>query len=132
MPSNSNPGEALTVLPLKPPRLKMYILILESVPLEKAINSNAHASLACYLKFRDDPVMKEWLAISFAKVTCKVNAAEFAKAKECEDICVITESSLGGQEVAVAFKPRYEWPNVVKYAKLYKVEPEPDSKPAGT
>lgn len=112
--------------PPKVKRLKMYILIHEDVPVEKAINSNAHASLACYLQYKQDPGMQTWLATSFAKVTCRVNEAEFQKAKQCENITVITESSLGGREVAVAFCPRedHEWPNVVKFAKLFKVRQE--------
>jgi hypothetical protein len=37
---------------------KMYILIPDDIPLGHAINSAAHASLACYLQFKDDGDMK--------------------------------------------------------------------------
>lgn len=104
-----------------PKKLRMFTLVKDTIPPGFAINSTGHATLACYLKFQDDPVMKEWLAHSFSKVTCKVNEAEFEKAKQCEGIVVITESALDRQEVAVCFKPRYEWPNVVKFAKKWTV-----------
>lgn len=104
--------------------LKMYTLVLDDVPFEKAINSVGHATLACYKAFEKDEWMQRWLTESFKKVTCKVNAKEFEAAKKCEKVIVITESSLGGRDVAISFcpRPQNEWPNVVKYAKLYRAE----------
>lgn len=100
--------------------MKMYILVKETVPLGFAIVAVAHASLAAFLKFKDTDTIKEWIAGPFYKVVCKVNEKEFNRAKEIEDNVVITESSLNGEEVAIAFKPRETWPNEFKFFRLYK------------
>ncbi len=99
--------------------MKMYILIKDSVPSGVAVVAAAHASLAAYLKFHDSPEVAEWLAGPFYKVVCKVTPTEFEKAKDFIDYVVITESRLDNQEVAIAFKPRKEWPNIFKYFRLY-------------
>ncbi len=100
--------------------MKMYILIKDSVPLGFALVVSAHASLATYLKFQDSKGVKEWLSGPFRKTICKVDEAEFDCAKEVTDHVIITESALNGQEVAIAFKPRYEWPKAFKFFKLYR------------
>lgn len=100
--------------------MKMYILIRDDVPQGFAVLAAAHASLAAYLKFRDTPEVAEWLSGPFYKAVCRVSEAEFAKAKEYEDHVVLTESALEGREVAIAFKPRAEWPKAFKFFKLYK------------
>jgi hypothetical protein len=100
--------------------MKMYLLIKESVPLGLALVAAAHASLACYLRFRDTPEVAEWLAGPFRKAVCKVTDEEFERAKACADHVVLTESALGGQEVALAFKPRHEWPAAFRYFRLYR------------
>ena len=98
----------------------MYILIKDSVPLGYAIVAAAHASLAAYLKFRDSEEVPRWLAGSFRKAVCKVSAEDFEKAKAVADHVVLTESALDGQEVAIAFKPREQWPKSFKYFSLYR------------
>ncbi len=100
--------------------MKMYILIKNSIPIGKAIVAASHASLAAYLKFEDRDEVKEWISGPFYKTVCKVNDAEFEKAKETSDHVIITESSLGDDEVAIAFKPREEWPKPFKFFSLYK------------
>lgn len=100
--------------------MKMYILIKEDVPLGNAIVAAAHASLAAYLKFQSLPEMQQWLSGPFYKVVCKVNASEFERAKAEPDHVLLTESSLGGAEVALAFKPRAEWPKNFKYLRMYR------------
>jgi len=100
--------------------MKMYILIRESVPTGFAMLAASHGSLACYLKFRDTPEVAEWLSGPFYKAVCKVNDREFEKAKELGDHVVLTESALDNQEVALAFKPREEWPKPFKFYRLYK------------
>jgi peptidyl-tRNA hydrolase len=101
-------------------KTKMYILVREFVPSGKVPVATAHASLACYLKFKDHPDMVEWLSSSFAKVVCTVTDAEFEKAKEEKDSLVITESTLDGQEVAVVFVPRKVYPKGFGFFRLYK------------
>jgi hypothetical protein len=98
----------------------MYILVRESVPLGFAVLAAAHGSLAAYLKFRDSPEVATWLSGPFYKVVCQVSAEEFERAKAVGDHVVLTESALGGQEVAIAFKPRTEWPKAFKFFKLYR------------
>ena len=98
----------------------MYILIKESVPLGYAMVAAAHASLAAYLKFRDHDDVQHWLAGPFRKAVCKVSAEDFERAKAVPDRVVLTESALDGQEVAIAFKPREEWPKAFKFYELYR------------
>lgn len=100
--------------------MKMYILVKESVPVGFALVAVAHASLAAYLKFQDSEEVKTWLSGPFYKTICKVTDKEFEIAKAFPDSIIITESALDGQEVAVAFKPREEWPKAFKFYKLYR------------
>ncbi|MBM3464050.1 MAG: hypothetical protein FJX76_18295 [Armatimonadetes bacterium] len=100
--------------------MKMYILIRESVPLGHAVLAAARASLAAYLKFRDSDEVAQWLSGPFYKVVCKVTDEQFARAREVEDHVVLTESALDGAEVALAIKPREEWPKAFKFFKLYR------------
>ena len=76
----------------------MYILLKDSIPEGFAVLAAAHASLACYLKFQDDNDTQSWVSGTFYKVICKVNE----------------------KEVAIAFKPRNEWPKAFKFYRLYK------------
>lgn len=103
-----------------PPKLRMYILIRESVPTGFAVLAVAHASLAAYLKFKDTSEGAEWLSGPFYKAVCKVTDDEFARAKETPDHVVLTESALENQEVAVAFKPRAEYPKAFRFFKLFR------------
>jgi hypothetical protein len=98
----------------------MYILIRESVPTGFAVLAAAHASLAAYLKFADTPEVKEWLSGPFYKAVCRVSDEEFERAKETPDHVVLTESALAGQEVALAFAPRAEYPKAFRFFKLFK------------
>jgi hypothetical protein len=102
------------------PPMRMYILILESVPVGFALVAAAHASVTAYLKFQDTLEAEEWVDGPFYKTVCKVNDAEFEAAKDVPDHVVITESALNGQEVALAFKPRDEYPQAFKYYRLYR------------
>jgi peptidyl-tRNA hydrolase len=99
----------------------MYILVLNNVPLGHAMNSAAHASLACYKKFETDPDVIDWFENSFKKVTCKVSKQELLKAMSEEGKFVkITESALGGALTSVAFCPRKTWHKCFSYLPLYK------------
>ena len=98
----------------------MYVLVKESVPLGFAMVAAAHAGLAAYLKFQETPEVREWLSGPFSKAVCKVSDEEFERAKQCPDHVVITESALAGAEVAIAFKPREEWPGAFRFFRLYR------------
>jgi hypothetical protein len=100
--------------------MKVYILIRESLPTGFALLAAAHASLAAYLKFQDSPEVQEWISGPFFKVVCKVNDQEFEQAKSFPDCVVLTESALDNAEVALAFKPRREWPNAFTFYRLYR------------
>jgi len=100
--------------------MKMYILVKDNVPAGIAIVAAAHASLAAYLKFSEHENVKEWLSGSFYKVVCAVNSKEFETAKSFDDSVVLTESSLGGAEVAIAFMPRNEWPKPFKFYRKWQ------------
>ena len=100
--------------------MKMYVLVKESVPVGLAMTGACHAAVACNNKYRDTPELQAWPNGTFYKVVCKVNDTEFEKAKSIEDNVVITESSLDGMEIAIAFKPREEWPKMFKFLRLYR------------
>ena len=100
--------------------MKMYILIRESVPTGFALVAASHASLAAYLKFKESPEVDQWLSGPFYKTICKVSDTEFETAKSFDDHVVITESALDGAEVAIAFKPREEWPKPFRFYSLYR------------
>ena len=101
----------------------MYILVRDDVPLGFAMVAVAHASLACYLKFRESPDVAAWLDGPFYKVVCRVDAREFERAKQVDDHVVLTESALDGREVAIALKPREAWPNWFRFLRLYRSAP---------
>lgn len=103
--------------------MKMYILVRDDIPLGAAMVAVAHASLAGYLKFQNEPEVQEWLRGPFFKVVCMVNAKEFSNAKKVVDHLVLTESALGNEEVAVVFKPRHEWPKMFRFLRLYRSQP---------
>ena len=100
--------------------MKMYILFHETVPVGFAVVAAAHASLACYLKFKDHPDVKSWLNGPFYKAVCSVNDTEFESARTLEDCVVLTESALDGRDVALAFRPRKDWPKAFRYFELFK------------
>ena len=102
--------------------MKMYILIRDDVPLSFAALAAAHASLATYLAYRDEPDMIEWAfgGEPFYKVVCRVNETEFERAKTFDGGVVMTESALGDREVAIGFKPRKDWPKPFRFYALYR------------
>lgn len=99
---------------------KMYICIKQSIPSHKAIAA-AHGSLMCHLKFQDKPLYQDWLKNSFRKVVCEVSDAEFEALKSVEDYIIVTESGLGGMEIAIVFSPRLNWPKNFRFFPLLKV-----------
>ena len=100
--------------------MKMYILVKKSVPKGLGINSVGHAALMAYLKFQDHPDTKDWLKNSFRKVTCRVSDEEFEEAKKIKDVAIVTESDYNDEEVALAFRPRIEWPKMFEKLRLFR------------
>jgi peptidyl-tRNA hydrolase len=99
--------------------MKMYILIKRDVPDKFVPVIAAHASLACYKKFENDPLMTEWIKGIFTKVVCVVNEKEFDNAKSEEKNVVLTESMLDNKEVALAFCPREVYSKQFKFFKIW-------------
>ena len=102
--------------------MKMYICIKDDIPVGVAMNSAAHGSLMCHLKYHGTANYETWLNKSFKKVTCMVTPAEFAMLKNVSDNIVVTESRLDGKEVAVVLAPRpdTDFPEFVGLLKLWK------------
>jgi peptidyl-tRNA hydrolase len=99
---------------------KMYILVRDSIPAGFCALGAAHASVACYVKFKDIPEVQDWLKNSFRKVVCRVSDAEFDEAKRLDkDHVLITEDAINDEEIALAFRPRADWPQPFKSYKLF-------------
>lgn len=104
-------------------KTKMYILVPDDLPPGYEMVAVAHASLQCYLAYKNTPNMIEWLSTSFRKVVCKVTREELETSQlGCPDSIVTTESSLDNKKVAISFCPRpaEEWPEKFKYYPLWK------------
>jgi peptidyl-tRNA hydrolase len=99
--------------------MKMYILVKDDVPGKFVPVITAHASLACYLKYRDNEDMQQWINGIFKKVVCKVNNTEFENAKNEDKNVLLTESALENEEVCLAFCPRKEYSKQFKYFKMW-------------
>jgi peptidyl-tRNA hydrolase len=106
--------------------LKAYIVVHEEAPLGLAMVAACHATLAMYLKFRDMTETQTWLSPlngGFRKVVCRVTGEEFAGLKQKLDELqgvLMTESAWDGREIAMAFRPREDWPDEFKRLRLYK------------
>jgi len=100
--------------------MKMYILVRNDVPVGHQVNCVGHATLGCYLQFRNDPDTQDWLEYSYRKVACSVSYSDFMKAKRlCDDWVVAREDALNYQEVALAFRPRLEYPEEFSAFRLF-------------
>ena len=105
-------------------KLKMYILVRESIPIGTAVVNVAHASVACLRKFEHEKLMAEWISGPFYKVVCSVSDKDFEAAKKLEQHVVIREGNYGDEEIAIAFCPRWKWPRKFKYFRMYGAEPK--------
>jgi hypothetical protein len=107
--------------------LKLYIAVLDQVPDHMVPVLVSHAVLGAHLAFcwRPDrsPTLdyEEWLDCSFRKCVVKVNEKEFEKMRALPSVYEAHENTtLGGKKSCLVLAPREEWPNVVKFAKLWK------------
>lgn len=126
-------AEGQETLPHCSRNLKMYILLKTRVsPLEPDVYSTskvrpgtlatvaAHASLACFIKYQDQPEMQRWIQSNSVKILCSANDATFEQAKQYPCHVVLTEYSLEDAEVAIAFAPRERWSSFFKTLALYR------------
>lgn len=97
----------------------MYIIIKSGVSDKMVPVITAHASLACYLKFKDNEQMQTWINGIFKKVVCLATESEFEKLKNESDHVLLTESALENREVCLAFCPREEYPKPFKFLKMW-------------
>lgn len=98
---------------------RMFILVREKAPTGWAVNGVGHAALMCYLKWKNDPEMIDWVKKSFRKVTCIVSDEEFDLAKKAGNYVIFKENDLGGMVCTMAFKPRKKYPCYFNGFRLY-------------
>lgn len=113
-----------------PSSLKLYIAVLDDVPDFMVPTLVAHAMLGAHIQFyknityqSKDSLLeyKNWLVSSFKKVVLRVNNKEFNKIKMLEDVYLAHENStLNGEKSCAVVCPRYDIPNVLKFAKMWK------------
>ncbi|OHD21938.1 MAG: hypothetical protein A2Y38_00040 [Spirochaetes bacterium GWB1_59_5] len=99
---------------------RMYIILKAGLEPGMAVLSAAHAAVSATLAFRDQPETQQWTSGIFYKVICEAYEKEFEEAKKLGPHVLMTESSLGGKEVALGFPPMSDPPKRFKYFRLYK------------
>ena len=102
---------------------KLYIAVLDGVPDHMVPCVVAHAVLGAHLQFDGvNEFYDDWLAHSFRKVILKVNQKEFNKIlSEADDWHSCHENSVcEGRECCIVVAPQAEYPNVLKFAKMWK------------
>lgn len=109
--------------PTQPQPYVMYIVAKDTLSPGMLALACAHASLACHLKFGEEPEMKVWVTSSFRKKVCIVNDGEWknilhlAQTQELKHQ-VMTESRLDNAETCMVFAARRDWPKAFKYLRL--------------
>lgn len=109
---------------------RMYILVRESIPLGKAINSVAHGAIGANDLWQHIDEYQKWKALSYRKITCKVSDREMQviyKSMKEHEIPYLeqTENSLNGEHTLTVVFPidRRRIENDLKpfnYLRLYK------------
>ena len=107
-------GESVVQKPLK-----MYILLLDQLPLAAALAASATAAVQCYEAFADDSVMQEWVSGRFAKSVCAVNERELASAQDTPGH-VLIRNEASGQVLGLAFCPRQKWPGHFGFYRIFR------------
>lgn len=113
--------------------MKLYIAVLDEVPDHMVPVLVAHAVLGAHIEFEDiylenqgDYILnkcayRKWLKDSFKKVVLKVNRKEFEKIKQIPYAFLAHENStLNGEKSCAVVCPRTEYPNVIKFAKMWQ------------
>jgi len=100
---------------------KEYILIKENVPPYFVPVICAHASLIAHLEWHAVPYYQYWLAHSFRKAVCSISEEDFEKVRFWPIAKrIVTESALGGKDVAIVLAPTKELPEEVRKFALWK------------
>lgn len=102
------------------PHLKMYILVRKRAPVGVGTVNAAHVAVMAVLKFKNDPDTKKWLNPGpFYKVVVSVTDKQWKAAKRVPGHVLIKEDRWGDREVAMAFKPRLNWPKAFSEFPLF-------------
>ena len=105
--------------------LKLYIAVHDDFPDYMVPTLVAHSILAAHMKWYSiidigNPYLN-WLTYSFKKVVVRVNQKEFDKISQMEYIHLGHESrTIALKPGCIVVCPRQEYPNVLKYAKMWK------------
>lgn len=106
---------------------KLYIAVLDEVPDHMVPVLVAHAVLGAHMWFTTEapePEMicwSDWLDHSFRKVVLKVNRKEFHKIITLNGVFTAHENTtLNAEKSCAVVCPRAEYPNVIKFAKLWQ------------
>lgn len=102
--------------------LKLYIAVLDEFPDHMVPTLVAHAVLGAHFMYQDHANYKDWLKHSFKKVVLRVNQKEFNKilASDLPCFTAYESSCLNAREACIVVRPVLEYPNVIKFAKLWQ------------
>ncbi len=105
--------------------LKLYIAVLDEFPDFMVPTLVAHSVLGAHMRFEANGQYEDWLKNSFKKCVLRVNTKEFNKILLLPEVYVGHENNtLGGMPSCIVVSPREEYPNVIKFAKLWKPKHE--------
>lgn len=99
---------------------KLYIAVLDEFPDYMAPTLVAHAVLGAHLTFELKKDYEDWLDNNFKKCVVRVNQKEFDKIAALPDVYLAHENrTLEARKACAVVCPRAEYPNVLKFAKLW-------------
>lgn len=100
--------------------LKLYIAVHDEVPDHMVPVLVAHSMLGAHLLFESYFAYRDWLKYSFKKVVLRVNQKEFDKIVKIDQIYLGHENTtMNGERSCIVLMPRSEYPNVIKFAKMW-------------
>jgi hypothetical protein len=102
-------------------KIKQYLVLRPSISPAIATIGVAHGVLASYLKWKDDPIVQEWVGGVFYKCICQArDMNEWEAIKKWPNNIIMTESSIGNIEICIVFKP-FVWnkSSIFNELKLY-------------
>ena len=107
-PSRPCPKPPAQAVDLEAKKLKMYIVVKNTLTPAQVAIATAHASLACYLQYDGHLLMNRWRRHSFAKIVLGASPEQFAMIKHWSKRVIMTESTLDHEEVSIAFLPQID------------------------
>lgn len=107
-------------------KLKLYVIIPDSVPDDWAPLVATHGPLGFYLVHNCNGLVQAWVRDSYKKVVCKVSDSQFEHLKtfcilEKVPHLVTTESGLDNKEVSLVVGPTTEQKHWLRSLKMWKV-----------